>query len=242
MPSEGFFRKRNDERRIKIAVLLILTSLLGRMRRVAVLQVHGNPFQIPRNGLTLLSAFAGDAPGEFPLSPSQETSKPIQEWSNTMSDFPIQTTSLNELKGGQRPLVSDDRRGNEHASQVFPLTGRPGTQVDNDVHASTVSPNNANGAATRDKGDVSGMNVGYGRSVVARPVDARNIEGSFKGDTRCKPGDVAKGSLHQAAEGQGGPRSSAGQFPNGRADTAGKGGSFGNEHANRSYPEVDAGD
>lgn len=54
--------------------------------------------------------------------------------------------------------------------------------------------------------------------------------------------DVTNANLKQAAEGQGGPRSSAGQFPNGRADTAGKGGSFGNEHANRSYPEVSVGD
>jgi len=46
---------------------------------------------------------------------------------------PIQTTSLNELKGGQKPLTSDDRRGNEHCSQVFPLTGGPGTPVNDDV-------------------------------------------------------------------------------------------------------------
>ena len=57
-----------------------------------------------------------------------------------------------------------------------------------------------------------------------------------------KQADVVKDSLMQAAQGQGGPRAGSGQFPNGRADTAGKGGSFGNEHSNASYPEVDAGD
>lgn len=158
------------------------------------------------------------------------------------SEFPIQTTSLNELKGGQRPLVSDDRRGNEHVSQVFPLTGRPGKQVDNDQVASTVSPNNANGAASRPSASVSGMNAGSGRGITVTPVDRRTIEGSTPGDSRRNPGDVAKGSLHQAAEGQGGPRTSSGQFPNGRADTAGKGGSFGNQHSNQPYPAPDNGD
>jgi hypothetical protein len=57
-----------------------------------------------------------------------------------------------------------------------------------------------------------------------------------------KQSDVAKDSLTQAAEGQGGPRSSFGQFPNGRADTAGKGGPFGNEHDNKSYPDAVTGD
>jgi hypothetical protein len=53
---------------------------------------------------------------------------------------------------------------------------------------------------------------------------------------------VTDANLKQAAEGQGGPRSSRGQFPNGRADTAGKGGSFGNEHSNSNYPDADTGD
>ena len=159
-----------------------------------------------------------------------------------MSDFPIQTTSLNELKGGQKPLTSDDRRGNEHCSQVFPLTGRPGTPVNNDVPASTIAPNNANGAASRPSASVSGLNAGAGRGIAVKPVGSRTIEGSTPGDHRAPSKDTAKNSLHQAAEGQGGPRSSRGQFPNGRADTAAKGGSFGNEHANCSYPEVDNGD
>jgi len=158
-----------------------------------------------------------------------------------MSDFPIQKTSLNELAGGVRELTpSTERRGNEHASQIFPLTGRPGVQVDNDVPASTVSPNLANGAATRDKGDVSNMNVGFGRSTVARPVDARNIEGSYKGDTRNKPGDTAKSSLTQAAVGAGSPREHVGQFPNGKNDSSN--GAFGKDFGSKPYPTPDNGD
>jgi hypothetical protein len=127
--------------------------------------------------------------------------------------IPIQTSGPDQLAGGQAPLTPPERRGNEFP-QSFPLTGAKGTtQVDNDVPASTVSPNLSNGAATRDKGDVSNMNVGYGRSVVARPVDARNIAGSFKGDTRCKPGDTAAASLAKAAD-NGGPRARVGQFAN----------------------------
>jgi hypothetical protein len=160
-----------------------------------------------------------------------------------MSDFPIQTTSLDEIAGGQRPLTppAGDRRGNEH-NQVFPLTGRPGTPVNNDQPARTVSPNNANGAASRPSASVSGLNAGAGRGIVVKPVDCKTITGSTPGDHRAPSKDTAKNSLHQAAEGQGGPRSSRGQFPNGRTDTAGKGGSFGNEHADCSYPEVDNGD
>jgi hypothetical protein len=155
---------------------------------------------------------------------------------------PIQTTSLNELKGGQKPLTSDDRRGNEHCSQVFPLTGRPGTEVNNDQPASAVKPNLENGAGSRPPESVSGLNAGSGRGIAVKPVDRRTIQGSTPGDFRAPSKDTAKSSLTQAAEGQGGPRSSRNQFPNGSADTAGKGGSFGNQHANESYPTPDDGD
>lgn len=155
-----------------------------------------------------------------------------------MSDFKIQTTAPDQLQGGDHFV---ERRGNE-ASQVFPLTGKPGSPINNDQAASTVSPNTANGAASRPKESVSGMNAGSGRAIDVKRVDRRTIEGSTPGDHRAPSKDVAKASLTQAAEGQGGPRSSTGQFPNGRADTAGKGGSFGNEHADRSYPEIDNGD
>jgi hypothetical protein len=158
-----------------------------------------------------------------------------------MSDIKIQTTAPDQLAGGQAPLTPPERRGNEFP-QSFPLTGRPGVQVDNDQPASTVSPNNANGAGSRPSANVSGLNAGAGRGIAVKPVDRRTIQGSTPGDSRTPSADTAKSSLHQAAEGQGGPRSSTGQFPNGRADTAGKGGAFGNEHSNQSYPTPDNGD
>jgi hypothetical protein len=146
---------------------------------------------------------------------------------------PIQTSAPGELHGGDN---FESRRGNE-ASQTFPLTGAKSVQVDNDQPAQLCKPNLENGAASRPAGDVSGLNAGSGRGIAVRPVDSRTIQGSTPGDHRAPSSDVAKGSLHQAAEGQGGPRAVTGQFPNGKADTAGKGGSFGNEHSDGSWPE-----
>jgi hypothetical protein len=156
---------------------------------------------------------------------------------------PIQTSSPDELKGGEHALASDPQQYSRcgfTGSQVFPLTGRPGKQVDNDVQASTVSPNNANGAASCDKGDVSNMNVGSGRGISVKEVDARNICGSHKGDTRSNPGDTAKSSLTQAAVGAGSPRGHVGQFPNGKNDAVN--GSFGKDFGSKQYPTPDNGD
>jgi len=159
---------------------------------------------------------------------------------------PIQKSAPDQLSGGQRlPLEGSDEqysRAGYKGSQVFPNTSRKGAEVNNDVAASTISPNTANGAGSRPPENVSGLNAGSGRAIAVKPVDSRTIEGSSPGDHRAPSSDTAKSSLHQAAEGQGGPRSSTGQFPNGRADTAGKGGSFGNEHSNQSFPTPDVGD
>lgn len=153
---------------------------------------------------------------------------------------PIQTTSLDELAAGQRPLTppAGDRRGNEH-NQVFPLTGRPGVQVNNDQPARPIAPNNANGAASRPSASVSGLNAGSGLGVAVKPVDRRTIEGSTPGDSRCKPGDTAAASVQRAANGAG-VRGAVGQFPNGKRDATL--GSFSKDHANQSYPTPDAGD
>jgi hypothetical protein len=151
-----------------------------------------------------------------------------------MSDFPIQTTALDELAGGQRSLTPPpERRGNEFP-QNFPLSGRPGAQIDNDVQAVTVSPNNANGAASRPSESVSGLNAGSGRGITVKPVDCRTITGSTPGDHRTPSPDTAKSSLTQAAVGAGGPRARVGQFPNGRNDAVN--GSFGKDYGTKSFP------
>lgn len=130
---------------------------------------------------------------------------------------PIQKSAADQLPGGQKlPLEGSDEqysRSGYRGTQVFPLTGRPGAEVNNDVAASTVSPNTANGAGSRPPENVSGLNAGSGRAISVQPVDARNIEGSYKGDTRRAPGDTAKSSLAKAAD-NGGPRQRVGQFAN----------------------------
>lgn len=47
--------------------------------------------------------------------------------------------------------------------------------------------------------------------VSVKPVDRKTITGSYAGDSRSNPGDVAKSSLNQAAD-NGGPRARMGQF------------------------------
>jgi hypothetical protein len=65
--------------------------------------------------------------------------------------------------------------------------------------------------ATKDLGGgiSTGSVIGIER---AKPVDFRTVEGSYPGDHRAQPGDVAKAALDKASD-QGGPRRQAGQFP-----------------------------
>lgn len=139
----------------------------------------------------------------------------------TIQNSPAPTT------GAQKPLAADtdSRRGDE-----FPQNQLSYCRGEN-VEASS----SAVGGARNDLNE--GAHVSGRQAEQARPVDSRTLTGSYPGDHRQPSKDVAKSALHQAAEGQRGPRSSAGQFPNGRADTNGKGGCFGNEHANRSWPD-----
>lgn len=153
--------------------------------------------------------------------------------------IPIQNSAPDALKGGDNFV--DQRRGNEY-NQQFPLTGAKAVEVNNDQPATKIKPNLANGAASRPSESVSGLNAGAGREFTAKRVDQVDVNDFGRHMPADKQGDVAKSSLHQAAEGQGGPRSSTGQFPNGRADTNGRGGSFGNQHSNQSFPTVDDGD
>jgi len=158
-----------------------------------------------------------------------------------MSDFPIQSSPAVPV-GAQRPLEGDDEQYSRcgfKGTQVFPMTGRPGTPVNNDQAASAVKPNLENGAASRPSASVSGLNAGSGLGVAVKPVDRRTIEGSTPGDSRCKPGDTAAASVQRAANGAG-VRGPVGQFPNGkRGATLG---SFSKDHANQSYPTPDNGD
>ena len=149
-----------------------------------------------------------------------------------MSDFPIQRGPATPA-GAKKVLETDSRRGNEGLAQNT-LSFCRGTEVQNDQNSSLVSPNLANGAASRDVGDITGLNAGSGRAANAKPVDARNIAGSYPGDTRRNPGDVAKSSLTQAAVGAGSPRSHVGQFPNGKNDAVN--GSFGKDYGTKSFP------
>ena len=52
---------------------------------------------------------------------------------------------------------------------------------------------------------------------VAKPVDSKTITGSYPGDHRAQPGDVAKESLDKAAD-NGGPRNSVGQFKGSKSE------------------------
>ena len=122
----------------------------------------------------------------------------------------IQTTSLDELSGGQRPLETDnpspERRGNEF-NQVF--RSFPSAPEVQGRAAGLCSP----APNSRELASVSDMACDSPVAPNVRPVDARNLEGSYKGDTRAQRGDSAADSLSKAANGAGGPRAQVGQFP-----------------------------
>jgi len=62
-----------------------------------------------------------------------------------------------------------------------------------------------------------GVNSQVGRPT-AKPVDFKTITGSYPGDHRSKPGDVAKATLDKAAD-NGGPRKDVGQFRSSRFES-----------------------
>jgi hypothetical protein len=135
--------------------------------------------------------------------------------------------------GAQRPLISDAMR------QTHGFVGNQDTMsISRGPNVDAGSNPIAGGA----KNDLNrGATVQGRQQENAKPVDARNIgEGSYKGDTRNKPGDTAKASLFEAAVGAGGPRQPSGQFPNGKRDA--KLGSFSGDHSDQSFPTVDDGD
>lgn len=128
--------------------------------------------------------------------------------------------------GAQRPLITDAMR------QTHGFVGNQDTMsISRGPNVDAGSNPIAGGA----KNDLNrGATVQGRQQENAKPVDARNIEGSYKGDTRSKPGDTAKSSLMQAATGAGSPRGHVGQFPNGKNDSSN--GAFGKDYGTKSYP------
>lgn len=121
---------------------------------------------------------------------------------------PIQNSAPDQLPGGEQPLTSPDRRGNESAVNQLSFCRGVNVEVSNG-RQSAVRPNNADGAASRPSESVSGMSLG-GRAIeTAQPVDRRTIEGSTPGDFR------AQGSP-AVLPNQPGPRDGMGQVANGR--------------------------
>jgi len=119
-----------------------------------------------------------------------------------MSDITIQTSAPNQLEGGQQPLSPDAEqksRSGFSGSQVFPLSGKQGVNVQPGI-ARPIAP----AANNREAASVDGMYVAAPLSVSVKPVDSRTIEGSYAGDHRAKGADAKMPN-------QPGPRDGAGQ-------------------------------
>lgn len=109
-----------------------------------------------------------------------------------MSDTVIQTTAPDELQGGQAPLAPDSKKsthGFDSADQnSLSFCRGQNVEAGSGNNGRAVSPNNANGAASRESASVSGMCVSGRQQESAKLVDRRTIEGSgsYAGDTRAK--------------------------------------------------------
>ena len=116
----------------------------------------------------------------------------------------IQTSSPDELAGGQTPLSPDQEqksRSGFTGSQVFPLSGRTGTNVEGRA-ASLCSPAGNN----RDPRFVAGMACDSPVAPTIKPVDRLTIEGSTPGDFRATAAPAVLPN-------QPGPREAKGQTP-----------------------------
>jgi hypothetical protein len=128
-----------------------------------------------------------------------------------IDEIKIQTSSPNDLAGGRHSLQGDNEQRSRNGfvgSQVFPLSGRSGVNVEGHA-ASLISP----AANNREAATVGNMAVGSPVATSVTPVDRRTIEGSTPGDFR-KSGDYVKASVQEIAN-HGGPRQQVEQFPNG---------------------------
>jgi|SRR5580692_9266577 hypothetical protein len=135
-------------------------------------------------------------------------------------------TAPDPVAGAQKPLAGDSKKSTHGFDSGF-----------QDTMSICRGPNVEAGSAPVAGGARNDLNRGAtvtGRQQErAKPVDAKCIEGSYPGDTR-KSGDTAAASLQRAANGVGGVRGPAGQFPNGKRDATL--GSFSNDSANQTFP------
>lgn len=119
---------------------------------------------------------------------------------------------------GPEVLSPDDQRRSTHGG-IFDqntLSYCRGVEVEASSSNSDAkfSPNNEDGAASREPANVSGMSVS-GVAVSVKQTAHRAIEGSNGPADFRKGGDTVKASLQSAAD-NGGPRAPMGQFPNGK--------------------------
>jgi hypothetical protein len=159
-----------------------------------------------------------------------------------MSDFKIQTSSPNDLSGGQQALAADAEQKSRcgfTGTQVFPLSGRTGVNIE---ASSSITTQKTSPTANDTPSDLNaGLQVTGRANEQAKHVDEKVLEGSGgAGSDFRKSGDTAKSSLWQAAVGAGGPRNRVGQFPQGKYDATN--GSFGKDYKSQEFPTPDNGD
>lgn len=114
------------------------------------------------------------------------------------NEIPIQTSSPDELSGGEAPLTQPERTGIEPG--INSMSFCRGTEVQG-ASARTFSPNLQNGAASRPSESVSGMACDSPVAVSVRPVDRRTITGSTPGDFRQKAADAVMPANPEPREG-----------------------------------------
>jgi hypothetical protein len=136
-------------------------------------------------------------------------------------------TAPDPVAGAQKPLAADSKKSTHGFDSGF-----------QDTMSICRGPNVEAGSASVAGGARNDLNRGMtvtGRAQErAKLVDANHLEGSNKGDHRVHVGDTAVASLQRAANGVGGPRGAAGQFPNGKRDATL--GSFSKDSANQNFP------
>ena len=128
-----------------------------------------------------------------------------------MSDqIKIQNTAPDELSGGGVRLSNDDEVYSRNATTVSTVfrSFPPAPDVE-PGSAGLIAPAGNN----RPVENVDSFYVAAPVAVNVKPVDSKTVQGSYAGDHRSKPGDVAASSLRTASGSDKGPRDGMGQFP-----------------------------